>query len=304
MTFQNLGTATWDSTYSMVSRNPNLNTNWGVSSLPVSGTVAQNSNAVFTHLFTAPSTPGTYHFKWRMSVGASPFGEESSDLSVVVSADAAQWISTSSQPATIAAGKDFYAQYTMKNTGTTTWSSATGYSLALIAANNWSRTTINLPGGTFAPGASVLLTGLCTSSITPGTYPIQWQMQKSGVKFGEKTPLANIVVTLGPDDAQFISQSGVPTTIVHSTAFTPTITMKNLGTATWAGPTYALVPIGSSPFGVSSISAPSTAQNANGVFSATFTAPATPGTYTFQMRMVDGSTKFGQATTLVTITVT
>ena len=192
----------------------------------------------------------------------------------------------------------------MQNTGTTTWSAGTGYSMLLVAANNWNRTIINLPGGTFAPGANVVLTGLCTSPITPGTYPMQWQMQKSGVPFGEKTPLANIVVTLGPDDAKFISQTGIPTTVVHSGTFTPMITMQNLGTATWAGPTYSLVPVGSSPFGVSSIPAPSTAQNANGVFSTTFTAPATPGTYTFQMRMVDGSAKFGQATTSVTITVT
>ena len=128
-------------------------------------------------------------------------------------------------------------------------------------------------------------------------------MDKNGTPFGEKSPLLNIIVNLGPDDAQFVSQTGVPTSIVHGTTFTPTITMKNLGTATWDG-TYSLASIGSNNFGVASIVATSTAQNATKAFSVTFTAPATPGTYTFQMRMQHPSTKFGQPATKVTITVT
>ena len=172
-----------------------------------------------------------------------------------------------------------------------------------MTATNWSRPTISLPSSV-APNANVTITGLCTSPITPGTYPIQWQMSKSGVKFGEKTPLVNVTVTLGPDDAAFVSQTGVPASVVHSTNFSATITMQNLGTATWSAASYSLVPIGSNNFGVTSIAAGSVAQNTNGTFTANFTAPATPGTYTFQMRMADGATKFGQPTTSVTITVT
>ena len=102
-----------------------------------------------------------------------------------------------------------------------------------------------------------------------------------------------ITVVQGPDNAQFISQPGVPTTIAHSATFNATITMKNLGTATWDN-TYALTAIGTNNFGVASIASGSVVQNANGTFTATFTAPVAPGTYTFQMRMKHGATLFGQ----------
>ena len=128
----------------------------------------------------------------------------------MVSADAAHWVATSAQPTTVTAGTDFYAQYTMQNTGTTTWSNASGYSMMSVNPNNnttWNRSIIYLPGASsFAPGANALITGTCMSPITPGTYTMQWQMELSGVPFGEKTPLASIVVTLGADDAQFVSQ--------------------------------------------------------------------------------------------------
>jgi len=238
-----------------------------------------------------------------MSKSGVKFGQSSPSVTVVVAADSAQFVSRTGAT-TVFAGADFYSTYTMKNSGTTTWTAGTGYSLTIFPTSDtkWTATKINVPGS-IVPGANMANSALCTAPITPGSYTMQWQMLKSGVPFGDKTPLQTITVVQGADDAQFVSQTGVPTTIVHGTTFTPTITMKNLGTATWDG-TYSLASIGSSTFGVSSIVATSTAQNANKAFSATFTAPVTPGTYTFRMRMQHNTTKFGQFGTLVTITVT
>jgi len=301
-TMTNLGTATWDSTYSLLSVGSN---NFGVASI-VSGSVAPSTNGTFTGSFTAPATPGTYTFGFRMAHNTTKFGQPTPLTSIVVSADAAQYISRTGV-LTVNAGQDFYVQNLFKDTGSTSWSTATGYSMMTVyPANNdatWTVTRGYLASGTIAPGVTGTFTALCTAPITPGTYHMQWQMDKSGTPFGEKSPLLTMTVVLGSDDAQYVSQSGIPTTIVHSTTFTPTITMKNLGTATWDN-TYSLVSIGSNNFGVTSITAASTAQNANDAFSTTFTAPATPGTYTFQMRMQHGTTKFGQVTVKVTITVT
>jgi len=301
-TMTNLGTATWDSTYSLLSVGSN---NFGVASI-VSGSVAQNAQGTFTGSFTAPTTPGTYTFGFRMAHNTTKFGQPTPLTSIVVSADAAQYISRTGV-LTVNAGQDFYVQNLFKDTGSTSWSTATGYSMMTVyPANNdatWTVTRGYLASGTIAPGATGTFTALCTAPFTPGSYKMQWQMDKSGTPFGEKSPLLTMTVNLGSDDVQFVSQTGVPTTIAHGTTFSATITMKNLGTATW-GAGYTLTPIGSNDFGIASINAVSTAQNANDVFSATFTAPVTPGTYTFQMRMADGSTKFGQAATKVTITVT
>ncbi|HYE78582.1 MAG TPA: NBR1-Ig-like domain-containing protein, partial [bacterium] len=309
ITMKNLGTATWDSTYKLISRGPHLNTNWGMSNIPVSGTVAQGANYTFTQSFTAPATPGTYNFRWRMAQGAgnTPFGQESPNVSIVVSADAAQYISKTGA-VTVNAGQDFYVQYTMKNTGTTSWSTAAGYNMRSINPTDnttWGRNRIYLPGtGSVAPGSSVTLTGLCTAPLTPGTYQMQWQMNKSTALFGEKTPLLTMTVVQGPNNAQYVSQTGLVHTVAAGATFNATITMKNLGTATWDA-TYLLVPIGSHAWGqAGGIASGSVAPNANGAFTATFTAPATPGTYTLQMRMSKAGTKFGQATPSFTITVT
>jgi hypothetical protein len=308
-TMKNTGTAGWTAAnYSLL---PTGSNNFGVANI-ASPTVAAGATGTFpgagAQTFTAPATPGTYTFQWRMAHGATKFGQPTPLITIVVSsADASQYISRTG-PLTVNAGQDFYIQNLMKNTGVTTWSTGTGYSIMTVyPANNdttWTATRGYLASGSIAPGATGTFTASCRAPIIPGTsYMMQWQMDKNGVPFGEKSPLLNVIVVQGPDDAQFVSQTGVPTSIVHGTTFNATITMKNLGTATWDG-TYSLASVGSNTFGIGNIVATSTAQNANKAFTATFTAPVTPGTYTFQMRMQHPTTKFGQPGTLVTITVT
>ena len=299
-TMENVGTATWSSAYTLVAV---PSSNFGVPSI-AAGSVAPNTNGTFTGTFTAPATPGTYSLRYRMSHSSAKFGQATPALNIVVAADASQYV-TSSVPTTANAGNDFSISYTMKNTGTTTWSAASLYSmLTLNPTNNTNFGTNRLTiTGSVAPGANYVFTRTVTAPVTPGTYNMQFQMNKNGTVFGQATPNTAIVVSQGADDATYVSQS-VPTSVVHSHTFSATVTMKNTGTATWSGPTYSLGVLGTSNFGVPSISAPSTAPGANGVFTATFTAPATPGTYTFICRMLHSSTRFGQASVLVNITVT
>jgi hypothetical protein len=207
---------------------------------------------------------------------------------------------------TVNAGADFYIQNIMKNTGTTSWSTPTGYSMMTVNPNNnprWTNTRAYLASGTIAPTANGTFTALCTAPITPGVYTMQWQTNKNGVPFGEKSPLLNMTVVASANNAQFVSQTGIPLTIARNATFTATITMKNIGSATW-GPGYTLIPTGAIAWGVASINSPATAPNANAVFTQLFTAPATPGTYTFKMRMSQGATKFGETSAVVTINVT
>src|SRR5438552_5676512 len=115
----------------------------------------------------------------------------------------------------------------------------------------WTSTRAYMPANSsIAPGGQSTFTALCTAPITPGTYTMQWQCDKSGTPFGATSPLLNITVTQGADDAQFVSQTAIPTSIGPSKTFGATFTMKNLGTATWSAASYSLVPIGSSNFGI------------------------------------------------------
>ncbi|MEA2551899.1 MAG: hypothetical protein QOJ65_75 [Fimbriimonadaceae bacterium] len=300
-TMQNLGTATWDSTYSLM---PTGSNNFGVAGI-ASGSVLPNANGTFTAGFTAPTTPGTYTFQWRMQHGAAKFGQPSTSLSIVVSADAAQYVSRTGALA-VNAGEDFAVKYKMLNTGTSAWSSASGFYLRRVTPTDdltWGVNRGDLPtSGTYGQGVSFTFTMGCTAPITPGTYAMQWQMSHGATLFGEKSPLISITVTQGADNAQFVTQTGIPSTVVHGATFTATVTMKNLGTATWDA-TYSLAPL-YDVWGVASSPSGAVGPNATQAFTATFTAPSTPGTYHFRWRMQHGATKFGQSSPDVVITVT
>jgi len=301
-TMKNVGTATWDSSYSL---SPIGSNNFGIASI-ASSSVAPGANGTLTATFTTPTTPGTYTFQWRMSHNGTKFGQATPLMSVNVSTDSAVYVSRTGA-LTVNAGADFWVQNTMSNTGATTWSGTTGYTMMTVYPANsdatWTATRAYLPANTsVAPGSSGTFTVLCTAPFTPGTYKMQWQCDKSGVPFGEKSPLLTINVVQGADDSQFVNLNLVPTTIMHSKTFNGILNFKNIGTAAWDS-SYSLVPIGSNNFGVSSIPAVATNPGSVDSFTTTFTAPATPGTYTFQWRVAHNGVKFGQASVKLTMTV-
>ena len=292
---KNVGTNTWSA--SGYSLRPIFN-NWSVATIPVSGTVAPGAQTTFTKVVSAPISPGTYAIQWQM-FKTTFFGDKSTyqTISVIIGPNDAQYISQTQVPTNVGPGRPFGVTMTMKNLGTALWDST--FALTPIGSNNFG--VPSLPAGSTAQGATYGFAATFTAPTTPGTYTFQFRMLKGTAKFGQATQLVSIVVSA--DASEFISQSGVPTTIVHGTTFTPSITMTNTGSTTWDS-TYNLASIGNYNFGVTSIPAASTAPGGSMVFSATFTAPTSPGTYTFQMQMQHGTTRFGEKATFVTITVT
>src|SRR5260370_262909 len=67
---QNLGTTTWTPSgadcFRPGSQNPQDNTGWGTARVDLQGDVAPGAAATFDFDITAPATPGTYNFQWRM----------------------------------------------------------------------------------------------------------------------------------------------------------------------------------------------------------------------------------------------
>ncbi|GEM_PF-3106497 len=86
VTMQNTGTTTWSpGTYKLGSQNPQDNTTWGTNRINLQSSVAPNANAAFTFNVTAPTTPGTYNFQWRMlQEGVGFFGTASTNVAVTV----------------------------------------------------------------------------------------------------------------------------------------------------------------------------------------------------------------------------
>jgi len=95
-TFGNTGGTTWNldglsGTYALGSEEPTDNVTWGVKRVAAgNASCAPGAGVQLTWTLTAPSTPGTYAFAWRMNnsaTGKGRFGQESQIVQVSVSAD-------------------------------------------------------------------------------------------------------------------------------------------------------------------------------------------------------------------------
>ena len=87
VTMNNSGTKTWTAAdqHRLGSRNPENNSTWGLSRVNVPATIAPGQNATFTFTVTAPSSPGTYNFQWRMMQdGVEGFGADTTNVAVTV----------------------------------------------------------------------------------------------------------------------------------------------------------------------------------------------------------------------------
>jgi Ig-like domain-containing protein/cellulase (glycosyl hydrolase family 5) len=97
-------------------------------------------------------------------------------------------------PAKVTEGQAFNATFTMKNTGTTTWTSVSpaSYSLGSWApADNttWGITRISINGaGSIAPDESITFSAELQAPPSAGNYDMQWRMQHEGSGwFGQAT---------------------------------------------------------------------------------------------------------------------
>ncbi len=315
--FQNSGSSTWNTAGGYkLSASPGGMDTWGATRLSViAGTNAgPGANATFSGNVFAPLVPGAYAMQWQpMQQNVGLFGATTSSLSinVVQHGDAARYLFQRGQT-TVNAGNDFYVSYAFANVGTTTWDPAAGYAAIArdpVGNSNWGISTFvvtnqHLVNGTSAPGATAFGSGKLTAPIAAGVYTYRFSMSKGGVPFGDLPPKIAVTVVNGPYNASFVNQTGVPTSVPAGSQFTATITMTNLGTSLWPR-NVAPKSIGTSNFAVAQLFGPSpVSPGANGVLTATFTAPTTAGTYTFQYRMASGTMMFGQNTAPVTITVT
>lgn len=91
VTMKNTGTATWPAlgTYRLGSENPQDNTIWGTQRVSTISSVGPCQPYTFYLNITAPATPGTYNFQWRMvQESVMWFGDFTPKLAIVVSSSA------------------------------------------------------------------------------------------------------------------------------------------------------------------------------------------------------------------------
>lgn len=91
VTFENSGDKPWNSDatpHKLGSQNTQDNTTWGFSRVALGGgeTIVPNASKTFTFTITAPSSPGTYDFQWKMVEEGIPdwFGDASDNVQITV----------------------------------------------------------------------------------------------------------------------------------------------------------------------------------------------------------------------------
>jgi hypothetical protein len=319
-TVENAGTTAWDpvgascspDSYRLRSESSTDNTTWGYTRRELPSPVDAGATAVFGVRVTAPTTPDTYDFQWQMIKECdAAFGDLSPNVEVTVRAADPPRDGTFlslSVPTRMVVGESYPVSFTVKNVGTEAWAPVGGACGAyrLRSTNSTDNTTwgpnrFELPASV-APGQTAVVHGVVTAPTTAGSYNFQWELiRECDAAVGDPSP--NVVVSVQARvarDAQFLAQS-VPTTMAAGHEYSASLTIKNVGTATWS-PVSATCPgyrVGSqNPASNTTwgplmsrvnLTAPGGVLAANGVVTQEFTvtAPASPGTYAFQWRMIE-----------------
>jgi len=163
--------------------------------------------------------------------------------------------------------------------------------------------TVKLEGGNIGPTTPV--------DADPGPYGFRIK-NPDGQRSNELT--LEILPSLVGNNARFVSQSGIPTTMIAGESYVVWITMQNTGAAEWPGlSNYKLgsqTPQDNTTWGFSRVQIAGqdflgpTTPGSSAAFGFTVTAPTTPGTYDFQWRMVQEHVHwFGDVTPLVRVNV-
>src|SRR5262249_33105246 len=124
ITMKNVGTTTWQQTghsYSLTT-DPFTGGLWGGVFPPLPFYVAPGSTVTFNFNVTAPATPGTYNFQWRMMNNWGLLGDRTDNVSITVLAPSNQSEFVSQTvPKSMTGGEAYTVTITMKNIGNTTW---------------------------------------------------------------------------------------------------------------------------------------------------------------------------------------
>jgi RHS repeat-associated protein len=198
VTMKNTGGSTWSpGAISLGAVNPVDNTTWGLNRVALASSVAPGANATFNFNVTAPSTPGSHNFQWRMVQGASGFFSAAApNVAVQVAGDNAAFVSQS-VPAQMSPGQSYNVSVTLTNTGASTWSPDSQFRLGSVNPvdnTTWSLSRADLPADV-PPGTSVTIPFNVVAPATAGTYNFQWQMLHDATAFGATTQ--NVAVSVG-----------------------------------------------------------------------------------------------------------
>jgi len=141
VTIRNTGTNTWtpEGRYALGAQNPDTAPyTWTIGRAPVPAAIAPDTNVTFQFTATAPTTPGTYPFQWRMvQDGVEWFGAATPSVNVLVS-DVEPVVWTNAVNVSVSGNS-------LTKTGTAGWTGG-AVSTKTLSANGYVEFTVTPPG--------------------------------------------------------------------------------------------------------------------------------------------------------------
>lgn len=163
------------------------------------GLVGTATAAPYAVSWTATAT-GTYSVQARATDNMGGVTTSLVSQVIIGSGNAAQFISQS-VPAAMGPGQTAAVSVTMKNLGTSTWTTASNFNLGSQNAQDnstWGMGRVALPQSV-APGATATFNFNITAPATVGTYNFQWKMVQDGVEwFGDLSTNVAVVTEAAP----------------------------------------------------------------------------------------------------------
>ena len=199
-----------------------------------------------------------------------------------------------SVPTSMVAGSTYNVSVTMRNTGSTVWTSYDNYNLGSLSPQNnqtWGIARISV--GTTPVNYWDLKTFSfqVTAPSTPGSYTFHFGMLEEYREWFGTTSSVTVTVTAPApvNNAQIISSSA-PSNMVTGQGYDVSVTVKNTGTTTWKPGVYRLGsqnPTDNSTWGFGRVDLPvNVLPGQQYQFAFRVTAPA-PGSYSMQWKMLE-----------------
>jgi Immunoglobulin domain/CARDB len=292
----NTGTKTWGGNHYLWLRDANGTT---LDIVPLSG-VAPGESRTVNLSFTAPMTPGTYtYYVQALEAGVELFSTQTTlILAVVPSLPNALTFNTTTFPDTVTPGVMVPFSYNVTNTGTKTWGG--NHYLWLRDANGTALSIVTLSG--VAPGGSRTVNLSFIAPATPGIYTYYVQALEAGVELFSTQETLILAVVPSLPNALTYNTTTFPNTATRGATVRFSYNVTNTGTKTWGGNHYLwLRDANDTTLNVVPISgvAPGGSRTVN----LGFTAPMTPGTYTYYVQALEAGVELfsTQATLLLTV---
>ncbi len=308
VTMKNTGETTWtpEGGYS-IGMSQQEHVYWGMSNVPVPGPVAPGQTTTFNFTLVPGQgwvNGGMYSFLLQMNRNGGWFGLTTGQIGFFVwqPINSAEF-EGQSIPSTMKTGTSQAGTVRMKNAGDTTWQPGSYWlgSQNPTDSTVWGPMRIAMPRSV-APGESVDIPLTLQAPATPGTYNFQRQMWADGKGwFGPVTPNVAVAVT-APVNSARMEGGSMPINMHTGGTAQMRFLVRNNGETTWTAEAgYMLAsenPVDNTTWGTNRVALPhNVSPNGLAEFVFNITAPAVPGAYPLQWRMVqEGVGLFGEST--------